>query len=74
MKKIISISILFIIICISLIGCNHNPDSNNSTGSTESTITEPSDTQEETTSNFPKLKIILVLFFKTLIYFHIGLY
>ena len=58
MKKIISISILFIIICFSLIGCNHNPDSNNSTGSTESTITEPSDTQEETTSNFPKLKIV----------------
>ena len=69
MKKIISINILFIILCFSLIGCNHNPDSNNSTDSTESTTTtestdnqeqttESTDNQEQTTDNFPKLKIV----------------
>ena len=56
MSKSILIGILFLILSFSLIGCSHNPDTNNSTNSTTSTGT--TETPEETKDNFPKLQII----------------
>ena len=53
MNKSIFISIVFLLLCFSVIGCSHNPDTNNSTDSTTTT-----ETPEETTDNFPKLQII----------------
>ena len=56
MNKSVFISILFLILCFSIIGCSHNPDTNNSTDSTGSTTT--TETPEDTKDNFPKLQII----------------
>ena len=62
MRKLIAFCLFFVIISFSLISCKHNPDTKNSTESTESPKPienkDSTDSQEETKDNFPKLEII----------------